>query len=159
MYVCMCVCMCMCMYVCMYVCVYVCMCVCMYVCPFLVVLHWLQGSALLFEYLLAQSNRGDLLAAPEEEPGVPMPDLVEDEEEDLTVCQPDHLGAGDHWDKARTTPGLAAELGTAESLPRAEEVEALLDDDSEPAPSTKEVRKTFSNTFFVTLETEQKMFY
>ena len=56
------------------------------------------GERIAVEYLLAQTNRGDLLA-PQQMPEIPLQVFDEDEDEpDASVCMLGDLGAGDPWD-------------------------------------------------------------
>ena len=98
----------------------------MYVCPFFIFVFLLvTGERIAVEYLLAQTNRGDLLA-PNQVPEVPSQELEEEDEPDDTIsmtdilCQSAAIGAGD-------PPG--AVVG-----------------DAEPGPLVTQVNNTFYNT-------------
>ncbi|XP_027132529.1 uncharacterized protein LOC113745221 [Larimichthys crocea] len=95
------------------------------------------GERIAVEYLLAQTNRGDLLA-PKQMPEIPTQVLEEDEDEpDATVCMPGDLGA--------VEPDAAlcqsAELGAGGS---AVEDQVSLEGDTEPGPLVAETSQSDS---------------
>ncbi|KAE8292620.1 hypothetical protein D5F01_LYC09992 [Larimichthys crocea] len=99
-------------------------------------MHFL-GERIAVEYLLAQTNRGDLLA-PKQMPEIPTQVLEEDEDEpDATVCMPGDLGA--------VEPDAAlcqsAELGAGGS---AVEDQVSLEGDTEPGPLVAETSQSDS---------------
>ncbi|KAG7224680.1 hypothetical protein INR49_011475 [Caranx melampygus] len=99
------------------------------------------GERIAVEYLLAQTNRGDLLA-PKQMPEIPSQVLEEDEDEpNTTVCMPGDLGAGDPWDEAEPDATLcqSAELEAGDpNPPSAVEDQVLLEGDTEPGPLVTE---------------------
>lgn len=100
------------------------------------------GERIAVEYLLAQTNKGDLLA-PKQMPEIPSQVLEDEEESDNTG----DLRTGDPWYEAEseTTLCLSAELGAGDpSSPPEDQV--LLEGDAEPEPVVTEVRHTFSNS-------------
>lgn len=122
----------------------------MYVCPFSIFVFILvTGERIAVEYLLAQTNRGDLLA-PQQMPEIPSQVLEEDEDEpDATVNMPGDLGAGDPWDEREPDAALcqSAELGAGDpNPPSAVEDQVLSEGDTEPGPLVTEVNNTFCNT-------------
>lgn len=99
------------------------------------------------EYLLAQTNRGDLLT-PEQTPDIPPQVLEEDEDEpDATVFMPGDLEAGDPWNDAEPEATLCQPtvLGAGDP-PSAVDDQVLLEGDTEPRPFDTEVNNTFFNT-------------
>lgn len=123
---------------------------CVDVCPFFIFVFILvTGEHIAVEYLLAQTNRGDLLA-PKQMPEIPSQALEEDKDEpDATVSMPENLGADDPWDEAEPDATLcqSAELGAGDpDPPSAVEDQVLLEGDTEPGPLVTEVNNTFCNT-------------
>ena len=121
---------------------------CVYACPFFTFVFILvTGERIAVDYLLAQTNRGDLLA---QKQIIPSQVLEEDEDEpEATLCILGDLGAGDHWDEAEsdTTFCQSAELGAGDpDPPSAVEDQVLLEGDTEPGPLVTEVSHTFCNT-------------
>lgn len=99
----------------------------MYVGPFFIFVFILvTGEHIAVEYLLAQTNRGDLLLAPSWVPEVPSQVIEEEDEADDTISMPDivfqsaAMGAGD--------PPSAVE------------------GDAEPGPLVTQVNNAFYNT-------------
>lgn len=96
------------------------------------------------EYLLAQTNRGDLLA-PKQMPELPQV-LEEDEDEpDATVCMPGELGAGDPWDEGEPDAALcqSAEPRAGDPDPPSAVEDQVFEDDTEPGPVVTEVNNTY----------------
>ena len=86
------------------------------------------GERIAVEYLLAQTNRGDLLA-PSQVPEIPSQVHEEEEEEDepdATISMPDIFGQ-------------SAELGAGDPP-------SAVEGDAEPGPLVTEVNNTFCNT-------------
>lgn len=113
----------------------------MYACTFFIFVFLLvTGERIAMEYLLAQTNRGDLLVPKE------IPSQVHEEHEDepdVTECMPAELGAGDPGDEGEPDAMLcqSAELGAGDpDPPSAVEDQA---GDTETVPLVTEVKNTF----------------
>ena len=117
---------------------------CVHPCPsFIFVFILVTGERIAVEYLLAQTNRGDLLVPKE------IPSQVHEEHEDepdATECMPAELGAGDPGDEGELDATLcqSVELGAGDPDPPSGVEDQA--GDTETGPLVTEVNNTFSNT-------------